>query len=125
MKFYKCKECGKVAVLFDEWQCPTKCCGEAMVELVPNTEDGAHEKHIPVIEEKGNEVIVRVGEVAHPMTEQHLITLIVLHTDQGYKIKHLHANDAPEAKFALLDNEVVFSAYAYCNLHGLYKKSDE
>ena len=96
-----------------------------MVELVPNTEDGAHEKHIPVIEEKGNEVIVRVGEVAHPMTEQHLITLIVLHTDQGYKIRHLHANDAPEAKFALLDNEVVFSAYAYCNLHGLYKKSDE
>ena len=125
MKFYKCKACGKIAVLFDEWKCPTKCCGEPMVELVPNTEDGAHEKHIPVIEEKGNEVIVRVGEVAHPMTEQHLIELIVLHTDQGYKIKHLHANELPEAKFALLDNEIVLSAYAYCNLHGLYKKVDE
>lgn len=125
MKIYKCKECGKIAVLFDEYQCPTKCCGEAMSELVPNTEDGAHEKHIPVIEEKGSEVIVRVGEVAHPMTEQHLITLIILHTDQGYKFKHLHANEAPEAKFALLDNEVVLSAYAYCNLHGLYKKESE
>lgn len=125
MKIYKCKECGKIGVLFDEWKCPTKCCGEAMVELVPNTEDGAHEKHIPVIEEKDGFAIVRVGEVAHPMTEQHLIELVVLHTDQGYKFKRLHANEVPEVKFALLDNEIVFSAYAYCNIHGLYKKSVE
>ena len=125
MKIYKCKVCGKIAVLFDEYACPTKCCGEAMEELIPNTEDGAYEKHIPVIEEKGNEVIVRVGEVPHPMMEQHFIPLIILHTDQGYKIKHLKPGDEPVAKFALLDNEVVFSAYEYCNLHGLYKKSDE
>ena len=122
MKIYKCKTCGKIVVLFDDPCCPTMCCGQPMVELVPNTEEGAHEKHIPVIEEKGNEVIVKVGEVAHPMMEQHYIPLIILHTDQGYKIKHLHPGDEPVAKFALLDNEVVLSAYEYCNLHGLYKK---
>lgn len=33
MKFYKCEKCGKIAVLFRESQCPTKCCGEAMVEI--------------------------------------------------------------------------------------------
>ena len=47
MKFYKCEKCGKIAVLFRESQCPTKCCGEAMVEIVPGTVDAAREKHIP------------------------------------------------------------------------------
>ena len=39
MKFYKCEKCGKIAVLFRESQCPTKCCGEAMVEIVPGTQE--------------------------------------------------------------------------------------
>ena len=50
MKFYKCEKCGKIAVLFRESQCPTKCCGEAMVEIVPGTVDAAREKHIPDIQ---------------------------------------------------------------------------
>ena len=29
MKFFKCEKCGKIAVIFRESQCPTKCCGEA------------------------------------------------------------------------------------------------
>lgn len=125
MYFLKCKHCGKVVMLFDKKEIPTICCGEPMVELIANTEDAAFEKHVPVIEEKENEVIVKVGEVAHPMLPEHFIEFIVLHTDQGYKLKHLKPGDAPVATFALLDNEIVFSAYAYCNLHGLWKKVSE
>ena len=29
--------------------------------------------------------------------------------------------DAPEARFALLDGEEIISALAYCNLHGLWE----
>lgn len=125
MNFYRCKHCGKLIVVLDKKEIPTICCGEAMEEVKANTVEASFEKHIPVIEEKDGEVLVKVGEVAHPMLPEHFISLIVLHTDQGYKFKHLKAGDAPVAAFAILDNEVVFSAYAYCNLHGLWKKSTD
>ena len=125
MTFYICKGCGKIVGMIRESKCPTKCCGEPMEEMIPNTTDASQEKHVPVIEEKENEVIVKVGEVAHPMLPEHFIEFIVLHTDQGYKLKHLKPGDAPVASFAILDNEIVFSAYAYCNLHGLWKKVSE
>ena len=125
MYFYKCKHCGKVVMMLEDNGVPTICCGEPMEELVANTEEAAHEKHIPVLIEEDGFVRVQVGEVAHPMLEAHYIGFVVVHTDQGYKVKHLKAGMAPEAKFAILDNEIVFSAYAYCNLHGLWKKSVE
>ena len=125
MYFYRCSHCGKLIVMFDKMDIPTICCGEPMKELTANTSDAAFEKHVPVIEEKDNVVTVRVGEVAHPMLPEHFISLIVLHTDQGYKVKHLKAGEAPLATFAIMDNEIVFSAYAYCNLHGLWKKSTD
>ena len=125
MYFYRCSHCGKLIVMFDKMDIPTICCGEPMKELTANTTDAAFEKHVPVIEEKGNVVTVKVGEVAHPMLPEHFISLIILHTDQGYKVKHLKAGDAPVATFAIMDNEIVFSAYAYCNLHGLWKKSTD
>ena len=125
MYFYKCSHCGKVIIMLEKSAISTICCGEPMQELTANTVDAAFEKHVPVIEEKDNKVVVKVGEVAHPMLPEHHIAFIVLHTDQGYKIKHLKAGEAPVATFALLDNEIVFSAYEYCNLHGLWKKSQD
>ena len=125
MYFYRCSHCGKVIMMLDKHPVPTICCGEPMQELVANTVDAAFEKHVPVIEEKDNVVNVKVGEVAHPMLPEHFIGFILLHTDQGYKIKHLKAGDSPAASFAIQDNEIVFSAYEYCNLHGLWKKSVE
>lgn len=125
MFFYKCKICGKVVMMLDQFAPKTICCGQEMEELVANTTDGAFEKHVPAVEEKDNKVIVRVGEIAHPMLAEHYINFIVLHTDQGYKIKHLRPGDFPVAEFAVNDNEIIFSAYEYCNLHGLWKKSIE
>ena len=122
MKFFKCKVCGKiVAMVNDCSSCPTKCCGEAMEEMVPNTSDGAHEKHLPVIKVDGNHVVVEVGSVAHPMMEAHYIQWIALETNKGNQRKQLKPGDAPRAEFALLDGEQVIAAYEYCNLHGLYK----
>ena len=122
MKFYKCKHCGKIIAIVDgECSCPTICCGEEMEELVPNTQDGAFEKHIPVYEVKDNKVFVKVGSVAHPMLDAHYIKWIVLVTDKGNQRKLLNPGYAPEATFALLPDEKVISVLEYCNLHGLYK----
>ena len=120
MKFYRCKHCGKIVALVKEVKVPTICCGEPMQELIPNTEDGAYEKHIPVVEQNGNVVTVKVGEVTHPMLETHYIEWIMLQTNLGNQRKILKPGDAPVAKFALLEGEEVIRALEYCNLHGLY-----
>jgi len=98
------------------------CCGQDMVELVAQTADSTTEKHVPVVEVNGNEVLVTVGSTLHPMTEAHLINAIILETTNGFQRKDLTANDEPKAKFALLDGEKVVAAYEYCNLHGLWVK---
>ena len=124
-RYLRCKKCSNIIALVRKNEKDIICCGEPMVLLEANTVDAAFEKHIPVVEEKENVVQVRVGEVIHPMTNEHYIEFIVLHTDQGYKIKHLYPGDVPAAEFAIKENEIVFSAYAYCNLHGLWKKNIE
>ena len=120
MKFYKCKHCGKIIAIVNEKGVPTICCGQPMVEIVPNTEDGAHEKHIPVYKVEGNIVHVEVGEVLHPMLEGHYIEWIALETSYGNQRKKLRPGDEPKADFALLPGEKVIRVIEHCNLHGLY-----
>ena len=120
MKFFRCKHCGKIIAVVEERKVPTICCGEAMEELVPNTQDGAHEKHIPVVKVEGNIVHVVVGEVEHPMMDAHYIQWIAIETDRGNQRKTLKPGEKPEAYFALLQGQKVVRAIEYCNLHGLY-----
>lgn len=122
MKFYKCLHCGNIVEMIKDANVPLFCCGEKMMELIPGSIDGAKEKHIPLIKEDDGLVTVNVGEIDHPMLPEHYIEWIIVHTDRGIYRKHLKPNDKPEAKFALLENEIVLSSYAYCNLHGLWKK---
>ena len=120
MKFYRCKHCGKIVALVKEVKVPTICCGEPMEELVPNTLDGAHEKHIPVVSVENGVATVKVGEVTHPMLDAHYIEWIMIQTNLGNQRKILKPGDTPIAKFALLEGEKIERALAYCNLHGLY-----
>ena len=122
MKFLRCEKCGKIVAMVNDMDCcPTMCCGQPMKEIVPNTSDGAAEKHVPVIKVDGNHVVVEVGSVAHPMLDVHYIEWIALQTDKGNQRKQLKPGDAPRAEFALLPGEKVVAAYAYCNLHSLFK----
>lgn len=91
----------------------------AGTELTANTTDGAYEKHIPVIEQNGDTVTVKVGSVEHPMLPAHYIEWILLETEQGFQIHYLKPGMKPEATFKV--NEAVVAAYEYCNLHGLWK----
>ena len=89
-------------------------------ELVANTTDGAHEKHVPVVEVSGETAIVKVGSVEHPSLPAHYIEFILLETNTGIHTKWLEPGDKPEASFKLVDGEKAISAYEYCNLHGLW-----
>ncbi len=92
------------------------------IELKANATDAAIEKHVPVIEMNGNEVIVKVGSLTHPMTEEHHIAFIVLVTNKGVLLKELDHTGLPETTFHLEKDEKVLKAYEYCNLHGLWIK---
>lgn len=125
MKFYKCLHCGNIVEMVLDKGVTPSCCGESMKELIPNSVDASNEKHVPVIIEGDNKVTVKIGEVLHPMSEEHYIEWILIHTDRTIQRKYLRPNSESVAEFALLDDEIVLSAYAYCNLHGLWKKISE
>lgn len=92
-----------------------------MKELIPSSTDAAVEKHVPVVKEEDGIIRVSVGSVEHPMTAEHFISHVVLETDAGIQIAELHPGDKPEAVFALVKGASIIAAYAYCNLHGLWK----
>lgn len=90
-------------------------------EISPNSVEAASEKHIPVVTCSGNTIRVNVGSVAHPMTEEHSITTVVLETQRGGQYKYLHHDDEPIVHFDISSGDKAMAAYAYCNLHGLWK----
>ena len=53
MTFYKCTHCGNIIAYIHDAGVRCICCGEKMQPLVPNTSDGAGEKHVPVISVDG------------------------------------------------------------------------
>ncbi|MBO5136867.1 MAG: desulfoferrodoxin [Spirochaetaceae bacterium] len=83
--------------------------------------DGAKEKHIPVVKVEGNNVTVKVGSMAHPMTQEHYILWIMLRTDKGFMYRILEPNQEAVACFTLQENEKPLTVYEMCNIHGLWK----
>lgn len=122
MKFYKCETCGNIITKLNDSGVPVVCCGKPMTELVPGAVDAAQEKHVPAVTVSGNKVTVQVGEVEHPMLDEHYIQFIVLETKTGFQKKTLKPGDKPVAEFVLADGDSAVAAYEYCNLHGLWVK---
>ena len=120
MKFFICEHCGNLVGVIHDAGVPMMCCGQKMTQLIPGTVEASVEKHLPVVTVDGDKVKVEVGSVAHPMSEEHSILWVYLQTDKGGQRKNLKVGEAPVAEFSLLDEKPV-AAYAYCNLHGLWK----
>ena len=121
-KFYICKKCGNIIGLINNAGVPLACCGEEMTELVPNTVDASLEKHVPAIKADGGRILVEIGAVPHPMTEEHHISWVYIQTEKGGQRKNLEIAGKPQAEFIVMDDDKLISAFAYCNLHGLWKK---
>ena len=118
-KFFKCNHCGNVIVKVVDAGVPVVCCGEKMVELVPNTVDASGEKHLPVVTVLNNNTIkVEVGSVHHPMLPEHHISFVYVETENGGI--QVNLKDKPEA-VVYLGEEKAVAVYEYCNLHGLWK----
>jgi len=87
----------------------------------PNNMTDFEKKHTPILEISSGKVIVRVGEITHPMEEEHYIQYIELFKDgESIEKKELKPGDEPKAEFenVLLGN---LKAQELCNLHGLWE----
>lgn len=124
MKFYKCNLCGNIVAAVKESGVPVMCCGEDMEEIKPNTVDAAFEKHIPQFTVDGRLVHVTVGETEHPMLGEHHIEWIAIQTASGNQRRELKPGDKPKACFAICEGDEIKAVYAYCNLHGLWRKDN-
>ena len=120
-KFYICPHCRNIAEMVYDTDIPLHCCGDKMNELLPGTVEASTEKHIPEVKVLEDRVDVNVGSVDHPMVEVHWIEWVQLVSDKGSYRKQLNPGEAPNVKF-LLGDEKPLAVYAYCNLHGLWKK---
>ena len=123
MKFYLCQTCGNMVALMKEGGGTLSCCGKPMTEIVPNTTDAAQEKHVPVVQANGTEILVKVGSVDHPMAEDHYIEWIMIETKDGRQRKTLKPGDAPSDDITIQESDELVAAYAYCNKHGLWKSN--
>ena len=98
--------------------------GEAVPEgftaLEPNTVDAATEKHVPSVDlqRDGHIIHVQIGEVEHPMVEEHYIEWVALETDDRLEVHYLKPGQTPVTFFA--GGMKSGTIYAYCNLHGLW-----
>lgn len=119
-KFYKCNRCGNMLGLIKDGGVPMICCGEKVAELVPNTVDASAEKHLPKVKVLSNKIIITVGSVIHPMTDEHNISFVYVETERGGQRKCLNVGENPTLTFCF-SNDKPIAAYAYCNLHGLWK----
>jgi superoxide reductase len=115
---FKCNVCGNIVNILTVGGGELVCCNQAMLLMQENQEDQGNEKHVPVVTNDGNKVVVKVGSVEHPMESAHFIEWIEVEVNGVVQRKFLNPNDKPEAIFEI-EGEV--KARAYCNVHGLWK----
>lgn len=120
LQIYKCELCGNIVEVLHGGAGELVCCEKPMKLLAENTTDAATEKHVPVIEKVPGGVNVKVGEVAHPMLDNHYIEWIEIIADGKAYRQFLNPGDAPEATFKVEGAQKIV-AREYCNLHGLWK----
>lgn len=119
MDFYRCKVNGKIVMALDKEDTKLELANTEKISV--GSIDASKEKHLPLIKLMGKVIDVTVGEVVHPMTKEHYIEWIAIETIKGAQIKYLYPLDEPKASFVLADDDKLVSAYAYCNLHGLWE----
>ncbi len=118
-EIYRCNICGNIVEVINTGVGTLVCCGEDMELVQPKTTDTGNEKHLPVIEETEDGILVKVGSIAHPMEEKHSIQWIELLADGIVYRKYLKPGDKPEAFFNVKAKDV--KAREFCNIHGIWQ----
>lgn len=136
-QIYKCEICGNITEVLHVGVGELVCCGQAMKLIVEKINEEGQEnptdakalvdKHLPIVEKLpdnicrgGDGIIVKVGEIAHPMEKEHYIEWVEVKT-KANKIgkQFLKPGDNTEMEFQTRDD--IIEVRVYCNVHGLWK----
>lgn len=122
-QIYKCNVCGNVVEVLNNGEGELVCCNQPMELLEIQTEGDKAPKHVPIVDIDENNVHVKVGEVQHPMEEEHYIVYVELILGDERFIANFNPGDVPEVTFVvdeklLEENEPIVKEY--CNVHGLW-----
>ena len=117
-QIWKCNVCGNIIEVLHEGADALVCCGKPMALQEEKTkEQEGKEKHVPIIKDKK----VKIGEVPHPMTDEHYIEWIeIVKRNAKRAKKFLKPGDKPETS-GPAGKEVV-GARAYCNIQGRWEQ---
>lgn len=127
LEIYKCEICGNLVEVLFPGAGALSCCGQAMTLQVANKVDAATEKHVPIFVKKDDELEIRIGQVPHPMVEEHYITFIeAISKDERYvKRKYLYPGEEPVFTLKGYDVAMLITAREFCNLHGLWEAEND
>ena len=125
LQLYKCNICGNIIEVVHSGIGELVCCSMPMEQLQehsPNEE--MQEKHVPVVVMEGDNKIIRVGSIPHPMEKEHYIIFIeAISPDKKYlKRKFLMPNEEPKMELKHQCHYDKFIARELCNIHGLWSK---
>ncbi len=121
-EIYKCEICGNIVEVLHIGNGELVCCGKPMELQIEKFEDVGNEKHVPILEKRKDTSIVKVGQVPHPMANEHYIEWIeVIFTEGSGCRMFLKPNDVAECKVNFVDG--IKEVRAYCNVHGLWRNN--
>ena len=137
-QIYKCEICGNITEVLHSGVGELVCCGQPMKLITEKTKDEGQEKsinakalldkHLPIIERLpdnicrgGDGIIVKIGEIPHPMEKEHYIEWVEVKTKAGKIGKQfLKPGDSTEIEFQTRDD--IVEVRVYCNIYGLWIK---
>lgn len=121
LQIYKCEVCGNIIeIMHGAIVGSLVCCSKPMNSQKENTVDASREKHVPVLEDNGINIKVKVGTTPHPMGKDHYIEWIEVINKEHVNRKYLKPGDKPEAEF-YVHKQPGLILREYCNKHGLWK----
>ena len=125
LEIYKCNICGNVVQVLLSGVGELVCCGESMSKLSPNTVENNElaEKHTPEIEFMNDETFVKLTK--HPMSPEHYIQFIQVQAKDASCVhtKFLNPNETAEFNVSFMNKD--FDAYELCNIHGLWRNTND
>ena len=124
MEIYHCSICGNIIEVVHAGYGQLVCCSQPMTQMVEHSRDDEHkEKHVPILIKEEHKRMIKVGDVPHPMDDNHYIMFIeaISHDNVWLKRKYLKPGDEPSLIFSSDGDKMI--TRELCNIHGLWSKS--
>ena len=125
LELYKCKICKNLVQIILNGVGELVCCGEKMEFLHPQSDENKElsEKHTPLIEQIENGRLVRLKY--HPMTSEHYIQFIEVYPKDKSRLHLKYLKPDESAEFDITHFEENIEALEHCNIHGLWRNTND